>query len=520
MSKHIPAFIITIPLLLAFLLPVIGRSAPRLRNLLALVALGMVNILIFSLIPEVFIHGKTIFYAFGAADPLMAVPEGLDFPVRILLKIDSFAMILAIVVGIVSLSSFLFSIDFIEEDSRKNYYTIIFFLLVAGLFGMSFTNDLFNFFVFLELASISGGALVSFVTFKKSPPYAGFKYLLVSTLASTLFLVGVALCYAQYGSFNMNYINSVLNHSLLDKLALIFILAALAFKAGAVPMHMWIPDTYSEAPAPITIMLKTTGLICLGVLFKVSFSLFGNPVPGIVNGINHLTLGWIIIILGVLSMFVGVTMALVQHDVKRLMAYHSVSQTGYILLGVGVGVAVYTKADGGAAFKAFGSMAMAGGIFHFINNAFYKSLLFLTSGVMEKRFGTRDLNSMIGMAHRDTFTTVIFMIGALAISGIPPFNGFASKLLIYESVYKFHPLLAIIAMFVSVMTLASFMKVFYSAFLGPRREDLIVDKRKLPMGMGLGMLILAVLVVLLGLFPDLVINNLVGPAISGLVNIR
>jgi multicomponent Na+:H+ antiporter subunit D len=142
------------------------------------------------------------------------------------------------------------------------------------------------------------------------------------------------------------------------------------------------------------------------VLFRLIFSVFGNPISGLaaLPLITH-TLGWIIIILGVLSMFVGVTMALVQHDIKRLMAFHAVSQTGYMLLGVGVGIAVYAKGDGGQAFRAFGRIAMAGGIFHIMNHAFYKGLLFLTSGVIETRFGTRNLNKMVGLAHRDTFTS-------------------------------------------------------------------------------------------------------------------
>ncbi len=389
--------------------------------------------------------------------------------------------------------------------------------MTSGLLGMSFTNDLFNFFVFLEMASISAAALVAYRTDRKHPPYAGYKYLLISSIATTFFLFGVALCYAQYGSFNIQYINGLLSHSLLDRVALVFIICSMAMKAGAVPMHMWIPDTYAEAPAPVSAMLKTAGIVCLYGLFRFSFSLFGNPAQGIVNPLNYRTLGWIIIVLGVLSMFVGVTMALVQHDVRRLMAFHAVSQTGYMLLGVGVGIAVYTTNDAGLSFNNFGKLAMTGGIFHIMNHAFYKSLLFFTSGVMEKRFGTRDLNSMIGLAHRDTFTTVAFIIGALAISGIPPFNGFASKILIYESVYKFSPLLSIIAMFVSVLTLASFMKVFYSSFLGPGRDDLIIDDRKLPPGMIAGMAILCVIVVLMGLFPDVIINNLVGPAVSGLV---
>ena len=520
MSKHIPVLIITLPLLLAFLLPVLGMAGSRVRTIASIAVLAAMNILIFSLIPAVSLDGGVIYYALGAADPSMFAPEGLDFPVRILLKVDGFSLFIAIIVGVVSLSSFFYSTGFIKEDGKSNYYTIIYMLLTTGLLGMTFTNDLFNFFVFLEVASISGAALVSYSSWGKHPPYAGFKYLLISSVATIFFLLGVGFCYAQYGSFNIQFINASLNHSLLDRMALIFMISALAMKAGSVPMHMWVPDTYAEAPAPVSAMLKTLGIVSLYALFRICFSLFGNPVPGIINAINNTTLGWIVIMLGLLSMFIGVTMALVQHDVKRLMAFHAVSQTGYMLLGVGVGIAVYSVNDNGQSFRAFGSLAMAGGIFHIMNHAFYKSLLFLTAGVMEKRFGTRNLNSMIGLAHKDVFTTIAFIIGALAISGIPPFNGFASKLLIYESVYKFNPLLSIIAMFVSVLTLASFMKVFYSSFLGPKRDDLVVDDKKISPGMTLGMLILSVLVVLMGLFPDIVISNLVEPAIAGLVNLK
>lgn len=520
MSKHIPVIIITLPLLFAFVLPLLGfaGAGPRVRNFLVTAVFVAVNIMIFSLIPSVSLDGGVIYYAFGALEPTVATPEGLDFPVRILLKIDGFSLFIGIIIGIVSFASYLYSTGFIEEDGRTNYFTILFMLLTSGLLGMTFTNDLFNFFVFIEIASIAGATLTAYVTWKKHPPYAGFKYLLISSVATTFFLLGVGLCYAQYGSFNIEYINLSLSYSLLDKIALVFMISALAMKAGVVPMHIWVPDTYSEAPTPVTVMLKTAGIVCLYALFRISFSLFGNPLPEFINSINNTTLGWIVISLGVLSMVVGVSMALIQHDVKRLMAFHSVSQVGYMLLGVGVGIAVYTSNDN--AFQVFGKVAMAGGIFHIMNNAFYKSLLFLTAGVMEKRFGTRNLDSMIGLAHKDLFTTIAFVIGALAISGIPPFNGFASKLLIYESVYMFSPMLSIIAMFVSVLTLASFMKVFYSSFLGPRREDLIVDDKKIPSGMTIGMLILCVLVVLMGLFPDIVINNLVEPAISGLVNLK
>ncbi len=518
MIKHIPILIIAVPLLAAFMLPIAGRINTKLRDLLVLAVLLIVNFLLFYILPEVALNGKVLYYVVGAADPTLVNPENLSFPIRIVLKIDGFALFMGIISSVVALAAFLYSLQHIKNDDKKNYYMILLMLMMVGMLGLEFTNDLFNFFVFMEVLSISCAALVAYNTDKAHPPYAGYKYMLISAIATSFLLLGIGFTYAQYGSFNIDYIHNEMIHSLLDKMAMIFMIIPLAMKAGAIPMHMWVPDTYSEAPAPITAMLVTASQASLYGLFRLIFSLYGNPISNI--SINYHTLGWIIIGLGVLSMFIGVAMALVQHDVKRLMAFHAVSQTGYMLLGVGVGIAVYAAKDGGAAFETFGRVAMIGGIFHIMNHAFYKGLLFFTSGVIVSRFGTRNLDKMIGLAHRDTFTTVAFIIGAMAIAGIPPFNGFASKILIYESVYKFSPVLSIIAMFVSVLTLASFVKVFYSAFLGPKRDDLIVDKTPLPLGMKAGMGILCVLVILLGLFPEVIIDTLVKPAVSALVTIR
>jgi multicomponent Na+:H+ antiporter subunit D len=213
-------------------------------------------------------------------------------------------------------------------------------------------------------------------------------------------------------------------------------------------------------------------------------------------------------------MVIGVTMAIPQKDVKRLMAYHAISQTGYMLLGVGVGLAVLGDP---AALNSYGVVAMEGGLFHIMNHALYKGLLFLTAGSIIYRIGTRDLNKMGGLGHSMKYTMIFFMIGALAIAGIPPFNGFASKLLIYESVYRFNPLLAIIAMVVSILTLASFVKVFHSIFMGPVLPE-YVQVREAPHAMLLGMGILAALIILFGFFPQLVVDTLVAPAAHALID--
>jgi len=278
-------------------------------------------------------------------------------------------------------------------------------------------------------------------------------------------------------------------------------------KAGSVPMHMWTPDAYSEAPAAITMVLVAASQASLYALFRVSFSLYN-------ISLNTVTIGWIIIILGVLSMFIGVTMAIIQKDIKRLMAYHAISQTGYMLLGVGVGLAVLANP---VALDSFGIKAMEGSIFHIMNHAMYKGLLFLTAGALFYRTGTRDLNKMGGLANNMFYTTIFFIIGAAAIAGIPPFNGFASKLIIYESVYKFNPLLSIIAMLVSILTLASFVKVFHSAFLGPKLEQ-YKKVQEVPKSMLFAMATLACIIVLFGLFPDVIVKNLVHPAVMALIN--
>jgi multicomponent Na+:H+ antiporter subunit D len=196
------------------------------------------------------------------------------------------------------------------------------------------------------------------------------------------------------------------------------------------------------------------------------------------------------------------------------MAYHAVSQTGYMLLGVGVGLAVLGDQ---ALLNSYGYTAMEGGIFHIMNHALYKGLLFLTAGAIIYRIGTSDLNRMGGLGHRMKYTMVFFMIGSLAIAGIPPFNGFASKFLIYESVFLFSPVLAIIAMVVSILTLASFVKVFHSVFMGPPLPE--HDKvSEVPFPMLAAMGFLAILVIISGLFPQVFIQNLIVPAAHALTN--
>jgi len=270
---------------------------------------------------------------------------------------------------------------------------------------------------------------------------------------------------------------------------------------------MWYPDSYTVAPANITAMLVITSHACMYAVFRICFTLYGGVLDAPV-------VGWILIVFGLLTMFVGVTMAIFQKDVMRFMSYHAISQMGYMWMGVGVGLAVLGNP---ALLATYGREAISGGIFHILNHAMYKPLLFMTAGALFHRTGTRDLTKMGGLAHKMKWTTILYIIGTLSIAGIPPLNGFSSKILIYESVYQFHPILTITGIIVSILTLASFTKAFHSAFMGAELPE-YKEGKEVPRSMIIAMVILAAGIVFITLFPALVVDWIIHPAADALIN--
>ncbi len=503
---HSPALIVGIPLLMAFAVPILNRIInEKLRNIIIILSLAITFILIGFLTMEVLSNGVLV-YVFGAESTSLTLPSGYDVPIRIIFEIDALSVFMAITAITVVFIGVIYSWAFMKKETGLDHYYSLIFLLTAGMLGMAFTGDMFNLFVFLEITSIAACSLIAFRTIRGETAEAAFKTLIVYAASAAMFLFAVALLYGQYDALNIGILASMMQYNHLDMLALGLFIVALALKGGAVPMHMWVSDAYAEAPSPISLIFVINTSVSLCALFRICFTLYGVT-------LNTELIGWIIIILGVLSMFIGVTMALVQKSIKRLMAYHSISQVGYILLGVGVGLAVL----GTPQMEEYGIGAMNGGLFHLINNALYKGLLFLTAGAIIYRTEIRNLDELCGLAHNMKYTAIFFIIGAAAIAGLPPFNGFVSKLIIYETVYKFNPMLSIIAIVVSILTLASFVKVFQSAFLGPKLKK-FENVREVPASMLIAMFILAIIIILIGIFPDIIIENLIEPATYALVN--
>jgi len=505
--ENSPALMIIVPLVAAFLSPFIGRISSTVRSIWVGGAMAVTSAIALILALDVYSAGTRL-YVFGASAASAAIPpDSGGIPIRIIFEIDPMSALMLVITAISGFSIIVYSLSSERSHTGLESYYTLYLLMITGILGMVSTGDIFNFFVFLEILSLASAGLIAYRIDGGVAVEAALKYFVLSTIGALAILVAIGIYYGQYNALNMAMIAARMQFSVLDQVALVLIIAALAMKCGAVPMHFWTPDAYSMAPSSITALLVVASQASLYGLFRTVFTLYNVT-------LNAATVGWLLIILGVLSMVVGVTMAIPQKNVKRLMAYHAVSQTGYMLLGVGVGLAVLGNQS---LLDAFGYMAMEGGIFHIINHAMYKGLLFLTAGAIFLRLGTYNLNRMGGLGHSMKWTMLFFMVGALAIAGIPPFNGFASKLMIYESVFVFNPLLAVIAMVVSILTLASFVKVFHSIFMGPALPE-YAEVKEAPMPMLAGMGILTVVVILFGLFPGIVVESLIAPAAHALVD--
>jgi multicomponent Na+:H+ antiporter subunit D len=505
---HSPILIVALPLVAAFAIPLISiiRAGDRGRNIFSLVILGLVVFLVAILAQNVHAVGIRV-YTFGATAPELALPHGYMVPVRIIFEVDNMSIFMGIIVTTVALAALIYSLHFMRGQSGQARFYSLMFLLYAAMMGLAFTGDMFNLFVFLEIASIAGAGLAAYRTKMADAIEGGFKYIVISAISALLVLFAIGILYAQYNVLSIAAIAHYMQYTALDMIALGLLAGAFVMKLAGVPLHMWAPDTYTVAPAGTTPMILAASYMSMYALYRVTFSLYGGL-------IDTTAIGWIVIIVGVLSMFIGVMMAVHQTDIKRMMAYHAISQGGYMLLGVGVGLAVLTDP---VALANYGRDAMNGGIFHIINHVFYKALLFMTAEAIFFRIGTRDTNKMGGLARNMKWTAVFYIVGALAISGIPPFNGFASKLLIYQTVLKFNPVLSVIAMFVSLVTLASFAKVFYSAFTGPELPA-YKGVKEVPKSMVVGMGILAACIIFFGLFPGLVVDTIVAPATNALID--
>ncbi len=453
-------FFVIISLGTAFLISLLGKKIKIIGDVLA--NGGTLSLLVLSLYSVKIVHDHGVLvYKVGGWAP----------PIGIGMVLDGLTSFMLVTVNLVSFLVTIYSVSYMEKYTDKHRFYTLFMLMVAGMNGIIVTGDLFNLFVFLEIASIASYALVAFGT-EAEELEASFKYAVMGSVASSFILLAIALLYSYTATLNMADMALVLSqkgHGIIVAFVAILFLGGFGLKAALVPFHAWLPDAHPSAPASISAMLSGILIKTLGVyaLLRVFFNIIG---------ITEEFLS-VLMFLGVLSMLIGVVLALSQWDLKRLLAYHSISQIGYVVLGIGLGT----------------PLGILGGLYHLFNHSVFKSLLFLNSGAVDYAAGTRDLKETGGLAKVMPITARTSLVASMSIAGIPPFNGFFSKLLIIlaciQKGYLGYSFCAVIA---SILTLASFMKVQKYAFFG-ELKDKFKGIKEVPWTMRVSMIALAII---------------------------
>jgi len=365
----------------------------------------------------------------------------------------SFASWMLVAISVFTIITIIYSFSYMKGRERlAEYYGYILITLGAAA-GVVLAADFITLVVFWGILGIPLYKLIGFN--KEESAAAAKKTFIIVGGADAVMLIGISLFFILTGSFSFYNLTLPLTHPLSIAAFLCILVGALA-KAGAYPVHSWIPSAAENSPSPVLAFLPASLDKLLGIylLTRISLDLFILEPGSLVS--------FILLVIGAITIIAAVIMALVQHNFKKLLAYHAVSQVGYMVLGIGTAIPV----------------GIAGGIFHMLNHSIYKSALFLAGGSIKSKTGTAELDKLGGLAGKMPLTFLAFLIAAFAISGIPPFNGFFSKWMVYQGIIELGNrgsnlwiVWLTAAMFGSALTLASFMKLTGAIFFGKSKQE-------------------------------------------------
>ncbi|HHS50591.1 MAG TPA: hypothetical protein ENN07_05695, partial [candidate division Zixibacteria bacterium] len=387
------------------------------------------------------------------------------------------------------------------EEGNHLYYAMMLWTIPVSQLAVLSDNLLF-FIIFWELSTLFLYGLINCGHLdRKAAAKGSFRTFAVLGFSEAALLLGAVIVWVHFGTITISALSIPAVGSMGVVLYLLFFSAAIA-KAGAIPLHAWIPSAAEGAPTSVMGFLPASIDKLLGIYLLVVIS---TKVFALGYGLQLA-----VMIVGAFTIISAVMMALVQHDLKKLLAYHAVSQVGYMVLGIGVGSVVAAKGN----VQAGINIGLIGGLFHMLNHAMYKAGLFFGAGIIEKRTGTTDLEKLGGLARYMPLNFIAMVIFAFSISGIPPLNGFASKWMIYQGCVEADmPIMLIVAMIGSALTLASFIKVLYSVFFG-RKPDHITVEPKSSFSMSFPLVVLGLLCVLFGVFMAWPVNTFIAPALG------
>jgi proton-translocating NADH-quinone oxidoreductase chain N len=407
--------------------------------------------------------------------------------------------VLLLSIGIVTFVATLVGGSMMGEPRRRFQFASVLLIAMTGMNGVVLSGDLFSLYVFLEVTTVCSFVLIAFHR-GLSALEGAFKYIMLSAVATTLMLGAIALFMMMSGGTSFAAVQKTMADSgsqMLARIAMGAFLCGLLVKGGLVPFHGWLPAAYSTAPAPVSVLLagivtKVSGIYALirvfGVFNDLGVGILGAFAPG--SAISQ-----VLLLVGAISIVVGALAAIGQKDLKRMLAYSSISQVGYIVLGLGGGTA----------------LSIAGAIFHLFNHSIFKSLLFVNSAAVEQQTGTTDMTRLGGLSTKMPVTGVTNVIGFLSTAGVPPLAGFWSKLLIVVGLWNAGLQgYAFLAVLFSVVTLGYLLIMQRRIFFGQLREGLSAVHEASP-GVVVSMVVLAALTIGVGLLAPYLFSTFLLP---------
>jgi hydrogenase-4 component B len=469
--------------------------APRMANAVShgMATLAALFGVIFSL--AVLQSGSILTASFASPFPILTYS----------LRIDALSAFFVLIISLAGTASSLYGFGYVRREAgiRPGVFGFFYALFIASLFLVVSANNGIFFLIVWELMSLSSYFLIVHEHHHTENVQAGFMYFLMTHIGTAFLTFAIVLLGQATGSYDFDAIRTFENFTpLVHHGVLMCALVGLGIKAGIVPLHVWLPLAHPAAPSHVSALLSGVMLkVAIFMLIRFFFDFMGLP--------GTIWWGVTILVLGAVSALLGVLYALSEHDLKRLLAYHSVENLGIILLGIGsalifAGKGAYTLAG----------VALIAGLFHTLNHAIFKGLLFLGAGSVVQTCGTRNMEKYGGLIRILPVTATLFLVGSLAIAGLPPFNGFASEWLTFEALILgvTTSSLYLKALFVvsigflaltSGLAAACFVKAVGITFLARPRstfaENVLVRE---PLSMKVGMGILALLSLVLGIFAD------------------
>jgi len=407
----------------------------------------------------------------------------VDFAVR--LRIDNLSSFITLAAAALGLLIALYTAQFMSGKKHASTFFAFFLFTFALANGAVLADHLVTLLFFWEGMMIS--LYVMIAVGRPEAHKTALKAFFISGVTDLCLMAGAGLVLFQAGTLVISDVH--LQAEGLSGLAFVLLAIGATSKAGSMPFHSWIPDAAVDAPTPFMAILPGAMEKLLGIylLARISLHMFT---------LGHGWASMLLMIVGAVTILLAVLMALIQKDYKRLLAFHAISQVGYMVLGIGTGTTV----------------GIVGGLFHMVNNAFYKSTLFLTGGAVERQAGTTDLHKLGGLAKKMPITFACFAVAALSISGVWPFNGFFSKELVYDGALERHWVFYAAAALGSFFTAASFLKLGHAAYKG-RYQAPAAEVKEAPLAMLVPMVTIAALCVLSGLFNGSFIHGFILPSI-------